>query len=181
MLILALKLDHHTQMLMHQLLSSFWLTKLFKQNSQILMQKQQQNIIHTAANFGKFANIICSYFPFCLQVSFTWFLFIPSRQLHIYIPTQQKNTGWSCIESGLPTDVCDFAWQHEKREGHKSGSKWKLVHFPLCFLPWINDATIWAVSVVFFPLHARLAHFLQNIMAASRWRCNLNFSSPQRV
>ena len=109
MLILALKLDHHTQMLMHQLLSSFWLTKLFKQNSQILMQKQQQNIIHTAANFGKFANIICSYFPFCLQVSFTWFLFIPSRQLHIYIPTQQKNTGWSCIESGLPTDVCDFA------------------------------------------------------------------------
>ena len=34
----------------------------------------------------------------------------------------------------LLPDVCNFTSQHEKREGHKSGSKWKLVHFPLCSL-----------------------------------------------
>ena len=81
----------------------------------------------------------------------------------------------------LLTDVCDFTWQHEKFKGHKSGSKQKLVNFPLCSLPWINDEIIWAGSVAFFPSHVQLAHFLQNNMAASRWRCNLNFISPQRV
>ena len=39
-------------------------------------------------------------------------------------------TDWSCVESGLPTDVSDFSWQHEWHKGHKSGNKWKRVHFP---------------------------------------------------
>ena len=88
---------------------------------------------------------------------------------------------WSYVGSRFPMDVCDFTWQHEKCKGHKSGSKWKLVHFPWCSLPWINDAMIWASFVAFFPSHVRLAHFLQNKMAASRRRHNLNFISPQRV
>ena len=57
---------------------------------------------------------------------------------------------WSCVGSGLPMDVCNFTWQHEKRKGHKSGSKWKLVHFPLCSLPWITNAVIWAGFVAYF-------------------------------
>ena len=56
----------------------------------------------------------------------------------------------NCVGSGLPTDVCNFTWQHEKCKGHKSGSKYKLVHFPLWSLPWINDATIWAILRHFF-------------------------------
>ena len=87
-------------------------------------------------------------------------------------------TGWSCVGSGLLTNVCDFTWQHEK---HKSGSKWKLVRFSLCSLPGINDAMIWVGFVAFFPSHVPLVHFLWNKMAASRRRHNLNFISPQRV
>ena len=61
----------------------------------------------------------------------------------------------NCVGSLLPTlslvgAVCNFTWQYEKHKGHKSGSKWKLVHFPLCSLPWINDAMMWACFVAFF-------------------------------
>ena len=66
-----------------------------------MQKQQQQNIIHTVANFGKFANIICFYFPFCLQVLFTWFLFIPSRQLHIYIPAQQETLVGAVLRVGF--------------------------------------------------------------------------------
>ena len=66
-------------------------------------------------------------------------------------------------------------------QGTWIGNKWKLVHFPLCSLPWINDATIWAAFVVFFPSYVQLVHFLRNKMAASRWRHSLNFISLQNV
>ena len=56
---------------------------------------------------------------------------------------------WSFVRSRILTDVCDFTWKDKKCKEHKSGSKQKLVHFPLCSLPWINDAMIWAGFVAF--------------------------------
>ena len=83
-------------------------------------------------------------------------------------------TGWSCVRSRLLTDVCDFTWQYEKCKGHKTGSKWKLAHFPLCpFLELMMQRS--GPFCGFFPLYVRLAHFLPNKMAALRQRHNLNF------
>ena len=78
-------------------------------------------------------------------------------------------TDWSCVGSGLQTDVSDFSWQRERHKGHKSGNKWKRVHFPSCSLLWIGNAAVWASFVGFFPSGMQADQFCQNNMAAHRY------------
>ena len=78
-------------------------------------------------------------------------------------------TDWSCVRSRLPMDVSDFSWQHERHKGHKSGNKWKRVHFPSCSLLWIGNAAVWASFVAFFPSRMRADRFRQNNKAPLRY------------
>ena len=99
-----------------------------------------------------------------------WFqnILINSFKLCQIQPSDTLTDCWSCVVSGLLMDGCNFTWQHEKHKGHKSGTKWKLVHFPLCSLPWITDATVWAGFVAFFPSYVHWCTFFK-----TKWQHSL--------